>query len=135
VADTAKISLLHCAVAIAMLRYFDLGSWLYLLVPVVFLVTNVTQFFGMMLRDKLTGAGTDRRQHASGAASSSIAVSVVLLPLDHGVLCLIFLTLGLHTVFMLCYGFLALCMVTFASRSLAKAYRSLAALDAAERSR
>jgi phosphatidylglycerophosphate synthase len=135
VADIAKISILHCAVAVAILRYFHLGSWLYLLVPVVFLVTNVTQFFGMMLRDKLTETGTDRRQRPSGAGSSSIAVSIVLLPLDHGVLCLIFLTLGLHTVFLLSYGFLALCTVTFASRSLAKAYRSLAALDAAAGSR
>ena len=56
VADIAKISSLHSAVAIAVLRYFDLDSLLYLAVPVIFLVANVTQFFGMMLRDKLTAA-------------------------------------------------------------------------------
>jgi phosphatidylglycerophosphate synthase len=122
VADIAKISTLHSAVAIAALRYFDLGSLLYLAVPVIFLVANVTQFFGMMLRDKLAAAGPAPR---APAGSSSLLVAFVLLPLDHGSLALAFLVLGWHTLFLWCYGLLALCTVVFAARSLTKAYRGL----------
>jgi len=123
VADVAKISSLHSAVAIAVLRYFDLGSLLYLAVPVIFLIANVTQFFGMMLRDKLAG-----RAPAGPAGRSSLLVAFVLLPLDHGSLALAFLVLGAHALFLWCYGLLALCTVLFAMRSLIKAYRGL--LDA-----
>jgi phosphatidylglycerophosphate synthase len=120
VADIAKISLLHSAVAIAILRFFDLHSLLYLAVPVAFLVANVTQFFAMMLRDQLLDS-----RAAGSPGSSSVLLSWVLLPLDHGALCLTFLVLGAHTVFLWCYGFLAVCTVAFSARSLAKAYRVL----------
>jgi phosphatidylglycerophosphate synthase len=121
VTDVAKISSLHSAVAVAVLRYFELASLLYLAVPVIFLVANVTQFFGMMLRDKLMA--TPGAAKASG--SSSLLIAWLLLPLDHGSLALAFLILGVHTLFLWCYGFLALCTVAFAVRSLSKAYRGL----------
>jgi len=123
VVDVAKISSLHSAVAIAVLRYFDLGSLLYLTVPVIFLVANVTQFFGMMLRDKLTPAAGPGAGKPAG--SSSLLVAWVLLPLDHGTLGLAFLLLGVHILFLWCYALLALCTVLFAARSLSKAYRGL----------
>jgi phosphatidylglycerophosphate synthase len=122
VADVAKISSLHSAVAIAILRFFDLDSLLYLLVPVAFGIANVTQFFGMMLRDKLTVADP---ASPGRAGSSSLLVAVLLLPLDHGSLALAFLVLGVHAVFLWCYGLLALATVLFAARSLTKAYRGL----------
>ena len=122
VADVAKISSLHSAVAIAVLRFFHLGSLLYLLVPVVFGIANVTQFFGMMLRDKLTVADPSR---PGPPGSSSLLVAMLLLPLDHGSLALAFLVLGVHTLFLWVYGLLALATVLFAARSLTKAYRGL----------
>ncbi len=122
VADVAKISSLHSAVAIAVLRFFHLDSLLYLLVPVVFGIANVTQFFGMMLRDKLTVADPSR---PGAAGSSSLLVALLLLPLDHGSLALAFLVLGVHTLFLWVYGLLALATVLFAARSLTKAYRGL----------
>jgi phosphatidylglycerophosphate synthase len=128
VADIAKISSLHSAVAIAVLRYFEMDSLLYLAVPVIFLVANVTQFFGMMLRDKLTVAGSSQPE---SAGSSSLLVACLLLPLDHGSLALAFLLLGAHTLFLWCYAFLALCTVLFSVRSLTKAYRGLLRAEAA----
>jgi phosphatidylglycerophosphate synthase len=132
VADIAKISSLHSAVAIAVLRWFDLGSLLYLAVPVAFLVANVTQFFGMMLRDKLTVAGltVPGGPPPEPAGHSSLLVAFVLLPLDHGSLALAFLVLGVHTLFLWCYAFLALCTVLFSIRSLTKAYRGLLVAEA-----
>jgi phosphatidylglycerophosphate synthase len=129
VADVAKISSLHSAVAVAVLRFFELGSLLYLAVPVIFLVANVTQFFGMMLRDKLTVADSARRS----GGSSSLLVSLILLPLDHGTLALAFLVLGVHTLFLWVYGLLALATVVFAARSLTKAYRGLLEVEPARR--
>jgi len=125
VADIAKISSLHSAVLIAVLRFFDLGSLLYLVVPVAFGVTNATQFFGMMLRDKLTVAAPAGPGPAGSSGSSSLLVALLLLPLDHGSLALAFLVLGVHAVFLWCYGLLALATVLFAARSLTKAYRGL----------
>ncbi|HEV2888614.1 MAG TPA: CDP-alcohol phosphatidyltransferase family protein [Jatrophihabitans sp.] len=125
VADIAKISSLHSGVAVAVLRFFELGSLLYLAVPVAFLVANATQFFGMMLRDKLAAAGPFQ---PGSPGSSSLLVAWLLLPLDHGSLALAFLLLGVHTLFLWCYGLLALATVLFSVRSLAKAYRGL--LDA-----
>ena len=125
VADIAKISSLHSAVAIAVLRYFELDSLLYLAVPVVFLVGNVTQYFGMMLRDKLLPAAP------APPGRSSLLVAWLLQPLDHGSLALAFLVLGAHTLFLWCYALLALCTVLFAARSLTKAYRGLLAAERA----
>ncbi|QWZ08384.1 CDP-alcohol phosphatidyltransferase family protein [Nocardioides panacis] len=133
VADIVKITTLHSAVAISMLRFFDLQSWWPLAAPVVFLVANVSQFFGMMLRDKLVATGQGPRAARAGGGSSSVAVAWVLLPLDHGTLCLAMLTLGAHAVFLWCYAFLGACTAAFAVRSLARAYRQLLALDRTDR--
>jgi phosphatidylglycerophosphate synthase len=124
VTDVLKMSSLHSAVAVAVLRFFDVSSLLYLAVPIVFLVANMTQFFGMMMRDKLSPSPRTRPTD-----SSSLIVSFMLAPLDHGTLALAFLFLGLHTVFLWCYGFLALCTVLFSARSLTKAYRGLLAVE------
>ncbi|MEO6503126.1 MAG: CDP-alcohol phosphatidyltransferase family protein [Jatrophihabitantaceae bacterium] len=150
VADIAKISSLHSAVAIAMLRYFELDSLLWLALPVIFLVANVTQFFGMMLRDKLTAAPlaqsaqpaqsaqsaqsaqpaqSAQSAQSATAGSSSLLVAFALQPLDHGSVALAFLVLGAHTLFLWAYGFLALCTALFAVRSLTKAYRRLLRAD------
>ena len=125
VVDMAKMTSLHSAVAVSVLRFFDV-SRLVLAIPLVFGVANATQFLGMMLRDKLRGAPT---RPAGPAESSSVLVAWLLLPLDHGALGLVFLLLGWHTAFLVGYGLLAVCTVLFAARSLAKAYRGLVALD------
>lgn len=124
VVDMAKLSSLHAVVAVSILRYFDV-SRLLLAVPLVFGIANATQFLGMMLRDQLRGP-TSR---ADKTPSSSLLRAWLLLPLDHGTLCLAFLLLGYHSLFLAAYGLLALCTVAFAGRSLAKAYRGLQALD------
>jgi phosphatidylglycerophosphate synthase len=132
VVDIAKITALHGAVAVSLLRFFDLDSLWPVAVPAVFLIANVTQFFGMMLRDKLVAAGTAGQAARAGkVGSSSVLVAWVLLPLDHGTLCLAMLVLGAHAVFLWCYGFLGLCTAAFAVRSLTRAYRQLLALDRA----
>lgn len=128
VADAAKLTSLHSAVLISIVRYFQV-SLLVIAIPVVFLVANVTQFFGMMMRDALTPGPRSAVANGPRSTGAGLAVSLLLLPLDHGTLGLIFLVLGAHTVFLWCYGVLAGCTALFALRSLAKAYRGLHALD------
>ena len=125
VVDMAKLSSLHAAVVVSVLRHFDVAR-LVLAIPLIFGIANATQFLGMMLRDQLRGRAEVR---AGGRASSSVLRAWLLLPLDHGTLCLSFVLLGYHTAFLAGYGLLALCTVLFAARSLAKAYRGLVALD------
>jgi hypothetical protein len=107
------------------LRHFDVPR-LVLAIPLAFGIANATQFLGMMLRDQLRGRAESR---AEGRTSSSVLRAWLLLPLDHGTLCLSFVLLGYHTAFLAGYGLLALCTVLFAARSLVKAYRGLVALD------
>jgi phosphatidylglycerophosphate synthase len=124
VVDMAKLSSLHAAVVVSVLRFFDV-SRLALAIPLIFGIANATQFLGMMLRDQLR-AGVEQ---PARTGSSSVLRAWLLLPLDHGALGLVFLLLGWHTGFLIGYGFLALCTVAFSLRSLAKAYRGLVALD------
>ncbi len=126
VVDMAKLSTLHAVVLVSVLRFFDVPRPV-LAIPLAFGIANATQFLGMMLRDQLRrSAGPNTPADRRG---SSVLAAWLLLPLDHGTLCLSFALLGLHTVFLVGYGLLALCTVTFAARSLTKAYRGLLALD------
>lgn len=125
VVDVAKTASLHAAVAISLARFAHVGDG-WLLVPLAFGIVNITFFFGMMLRDQLGGrparpTGTD---DATGAGST--VRSFVLVPMDYGTLCLVFLTLSAPMVFLTIYTALLLAMVAFTAQSFAKAYRTLA---------
>ena len=61
VVDMAKLSSLHAAVAVSILRFFDV-SWLALALPLVFGIANATQFLGMMLRDQLRASAEQTAQ-------------------------------------------------------------------------
>ena len=121
VVDVAKLTSLHLAGAVSVLRFFEV-SWWALALPFGFCIANITQFFGMMLRDQLLGK-------AAKGGGSGLLTSLLLLPLDHGTLGLAFVLLGWHQAFLWAYGLLALCTVLFAARSLGRAYRSLLAVD------
>ncbi len=125
VSDIAKISSLHAAVAVSMLRFFDLPA-LVVGIPLIYQTAHATHFLGMMLRDQLrASAGSP----SDDTGSSSVLRAWVLLPLDHGTLGLVFLLLGWPSAFVAGYGALALCTLAFSVHSLSKAYRGLATLD------
>lgn len=127
VADVAKISALHGAVVLSALAGGATPSRLWILVPVVFLVANVTMFFGLMLRDQmLSGAGA-AAERVEGP--DPVLKSVALLPIDHGTLCWVFVLLGSTTAFRTAYSLLAVATAVFAARSLTRAYRAVARLD------
>ncbi|RKS71336.1 phosphatidylglycerophosphate synthase [Motilibacter peucedani] len=128
VVDAVKSSSLHAAVAISLYRFTDLDHPAVLLLPLAYGVVGLTQYFGMMLRDQLlrtrkvpAPAGTPRPAPEQG----SLLKAVLLLPVDYGVLCLVFFLLAWTTAFLWAYGALLVLTAAFAVHSLSKAYRSL----------
>lgn len=104
--DCVKVSSLHLALAIGMYR-FEVGErGAALLVPLGFAVVAAVHFFGTILNEQL------RRQHTVQSASSTtgqpapVLRSLLVVPTDYGLLCLVFLLLGNTTLFFLAYAFL-----------------------------
>lgn len=130
VVDAAKISALHLAVLIAAYRFFDLGSVAWLLVPIGFvLVANVT-FFGMILNDLLRARLVAKTGRSVERAKPSTLRSLLVIPTDYGVMCLVFVLLGWPTVFFGAYALLFLANAAFLLLALLKWFRDMAALDA-----
>ncbi len=126
VLDIAKTTLLHSCVLITMYRHFAIDErWL--LVPLGFLVAQVTYFFANMLRDALRlQAGLSRQPPSTHV---SLLSALVLLPVDYGTLCWTFTLLGWHQAFLAVYGVLAGIGALFAVRALLRTYRGLTALN------
>ena len=102
VVDAAKLSSLHIAVAIAMFRFFALPSAWWLLLPLLYTVVSAVTFFGMILNDLLRQARGGDAARRPGARSA--AHTILLLPTDYGILCLVFVLLGWPMVFTIAYG-------------------------------
>ncbi|MEV8213008.1 CDP-alcohol phosphatidyltransferase family protein [Leifsonia sp. NPDC077715] len=102
VVDSAKISALHLAVAVAMFRFFGFSSAAWLLIPVLYVVVANVTFFGMILNDLLRAARGGSSDRTPG--SRSALKTLLLVPTDYGVLCLVFLLLGWPALFTIVYG-------------------------------
>ena len=130
VVDVAKMLTLHLALLIALHRYFHLHTAAWLLLPMAYQVTAVTTFFGGILTEQLKRAAA----LASGTASSgggapSTLRSLLLLPADYGLFCLLFLSYGVgRTFFLAVYGVLLAANVLLMLALLLKWFRELAAL-------
>ena len=131
VIDSIKITTLHAAVLIAVYRFFGLSAAWPLLIPIAFAVVASVWFFTVLLTDQL------RRQHHKAAGSPVVATgtrapllqSLLILPLDYGVLCLIFLLLPVPKVFLAAYTLLLVGHVLYLSVALGKWYRELLSFD------
>ncbi|MER5752811.1 CDP-alcohol phosphatidyltransferase family protein [Streptomyces sp. NPDC002088] len=125
VVDCAKMVALHTAVLIAFYRFFDLPGAGWLLLPLGFQFAAVLTFCAGLLTEQLK-----RGRAAAGApaAPPSRLRAVALLPVDYGVFCLVFLTLGAPQVFRAAYAVLAVVHTLFLVAFLAKWFRELSAL-------
>lgn len=104
VLDSIKIPSLHLAVLLSLFRNFELGkAWL--LIPVGYTIVASVSFFAMILNDQLKTRHTLRTGTPVQATTRRSGIrSLMLAPTDYGVLCLVFLTLGFHTVFLTLYA-------------------------------
>jgi len=104
--DSVKVSSLHLALAIGMYRFEFVERGAALLVPLGFALVAAVHFFGTILNDQL------RRQQAAlpgqlpAAHPASVLRSLIVIPTDYGLLCLIFVLLGEPALFFPAYTFL-----------------------------
>lgn len=127
VVDSTKLVSLHVAVAIGAVRFFELESLTWVLVPLSFTIIATVTFFGMILNDLLR-ARHGAEQAAQRGGSSPLR-SVLGLPMDYGVLCLVFVLWGIPSVFMVVYTLLALAGLLFLFAALVVWFRKMKALD------
>ncbi|MBT2675208.1 CDP-alcohol phosphatidyltransferase family protein [Streptomyces sp. ISL-14] len=123
VVDCGKLLGVHAAVLISFYRFFDLPLPVLLLAPITFQFAAVLLFFGGILTEQL------RRREAGVRAGPKRPPSAVrgmaLLPLDYGLLCLIFVFLGNQRIFFTLYAALLVAHVMFVPAFFAKWFREL----------
>ncbi|SDP37769.1 CDP-alcohol phosphatidyltransferase [Pedococcus dokdonensis] len=127
VIDCVKIAALHAAVLVCWYRSFDVSDAT-LLVPIVFGIQASTYFFSKILTDQLRAAAAAPVEAAPPGADEGrppVLASLLVLPLDYGLLCLTFVLLGFHQLFVLAYSALALLGVLLLAAGFAKWYRDL----------
>jgi phosphatidylglycerophosphate synthase len=119
--DSGKVIAIHLAVLISLYRFSDAHT--YLLVPIGFTLVNGMTFFAMILNDLLRGARG--LESAAARQGGSLRRSLLLLPTDYGVLCLVFLVRPLDTTFELLYGLLFLIAALFLVAASIKWFREM----------
>ncbi|MFI7484349.1 CDP-alcohol phosphatidyltransferase family protein [Kocuria sp. M1R5S2] len=121
VIDCLKISLLHTAVLLAAVRFFDVPA-VWLLVPLGFAVADNALFFAQILNDSLKQIkGAPLRRPGAFRPWRSF----VLLPVDYGVLCLSFLLLGWTGAFVVVYTLLFAATAGFTALALPKWFHDM----------
>ncbi|MBD5786528.1 CDP-alcohol phosphatidyltransferase family protein [Cellulosimicrobium terreum] len=128
-ADATKVVTLPLALLIGLYR-FDVVEDVWLLVPLGNAVVSSVFFFGMILTEQL------RRAH--GVTSTAVSAgrapwlrSVLVVPTDYGVLCLLFLLYGATDVFLWAYAVVTVATAGFLVLAAAKWFREITALGRA----
>ncbi|MDR1998817.1 MAG: CDP-alcohol phosphatidyltransferase family protein [Frankiaceae bacterium] len=123
VLDSAKIAMFHAAVAICWFRWYHLDRPAWLLVPLAFGAASSVFFFALILSDMLRRIDRLARTGSAGSAAATSTLnpkeaapvlrSLLVLPNDYGLLCLVMLLIPLHSVFRSAYTVLAVCSAAF----------------------
>ncbi len=129
VVDCIKCTGLHLAVGIAWFRYFDFPD-VSLLIPVGFTLESSVFFFAVILSEQLRKASPRRVVPAASVAQEAAPMlrSVLVLPADYGLLCVVFLLLGWHLLFAWVYGVLLLLNIGIALAALRRWFGEMATL-------
>lgn len=124
--DAIKISSIHLAVLVAAWLHTPVEAPFWLALPLVFSVVATVTFFGMLLNDliKASHGGVSTHQRGGGTAVRSL----ILLPTDFGMVCLVFVFWAWSPVFFVLYGFLLLAATAFLALAAVKWFREMAAL-------
>lgn len=123
VVDCTKIALLHVAVLVTIFRSFDLPDAA-LLVPLAFGAQATIYFFTIILTEQLRKAS--RSQPARGPNESApVLPSLLVLPVDYGLLCVTFVLLGATSLFFWCYTVLMIANVLLLIAALVRWYREV----------
>lgn len=121
VVDCAKITALHLAVLVGLHRTFDDSAVTYL--PMAFLLVANLLFFTFILTDLLK-RNQGRRPTASDGPASTLR-SVIVIPTDYGLLCVLFVLWGFPPTFAALYGLLLLGSLGYLVLGLPKWFRDV----------
>ncbi len=127
--DAAKISSLHLAVLIGAYRFFELASPAWLLVPIGFALVAAVMFFGLILNDLIRARVSAKTGQPVTRSAPSLFRSLMVIPTDYGVLCVVFLLLGAPIVFFAVYTVLFVANAGFMALAAVKWFRDMQALD------
>lgn len=102
VCDCLKAATIHLAVLVSLYRFSDVPE-IWLLIPLLFGPVDVLHFFAFILTENV------RKPRGPALATSdrarpSVVRSLLSVPTDYGVLCVVFITLAWPEVFLLLYG-------------------------------
>ncbi len=126
--DCAKIASLHLAVLVSFYRFFHLARPESLFLPGAFEIVAIVFFFGTILTDQLRRAQVPAGQPAAAPdAHAPLWRSLVVLPTDYGLMCLVFATVAFPRVFMTLYALLFLGTLVFLIAVSVKWYREISA--------
>lgn len=126
--DSVKISALHLAVAVALYRWTDLDEG-WLLVPLVYAVVAAVSFFGQILNEQLRRGAGVAKPVGPDAVPASLVRSLAKVPLDYGVLCLVFVLLGSPALFLAAYGVMSVVATGYLVLAWGAWYRSMREVD------
>ncbi|RNL53234.1 CDP-alcohol phosphatidyltransferase family protein [Arthrobacter oryzae] len=104
VVDSTKIVTLHLAVLVLAYRHIPLPAEGWLLIPIGYAIVGTVAFFAMILNDQLKAVVFLKSGLPAAKRGGSAIKSLLLVPTDYGVLCLLFLLLGLPVVFFVGYA-------------------------------
>lgn len=128
--DCVKTCVLHLAVLVSLFRFPPVESDAALVVPMGFLVVDVTCFFGIILLPFLRRANAaDRRTPPAARRPEHPLRKWALLPNDYGIFCWMFVLLAWPQAFLATYTFLFAANAALLSVAFAKWWRELNQLD------
>ncbi len=120
--DATKISAMPLAVAVGLYRFTDLPrGWL--MVPLVAAVAGAVYFFGMILTEQIRRAHGVMSAAAPGTAGN--LRSMLVLPTDYGVLCLVFVLWAVPPVFVVAYALVTLATLGAVALAAVKWWREI----------
>lgn len=124
--DSIKIVTLPIATAVAIFRFTDLAD-AYLLVPLGFAIVATATFFGMILNDLLKSSKGIASAAESGGGSSLRAI--LLLPVDYGIVCLVYVLWGWTSVFAVAYALFFAAAAAFCLLAAVRWFRAMSRLS------
>lgn len=128
VLDSAKTATIHLAVLLHL--HARAVDDLLLLLPLAFAVVGNVWFFTVILTGQLRERHAPPRTAEPAGTPAPVLRSLLVLPTDYGLLCVVFLVLTLTPLFLWAYGLLLLGCVLFLVAALPTWFREMLALTA-----
>jgi phosphatidylglycerophosphate synthase len=125
VVDSIKTSALHLAVLIGWYRHFGVDEKL-LLIPIGFTLAAAVFFFVQILTDQLRRAHPSQAPAPADSHWKAVIRSLMIAPVDYGLLCLIFLIYAWRDGFIVAYTLMLIGTTLFMMAALPKWYREAA---------